>query len=70
MQEPMIQKVLKDHPDAIFKIDASINREAASAYGVMGVPFLAFIEEGKLVSARAGVQSETAIYGFLNGSKG
>lgn len=65
MQEPIIQKIRQRHPDAIFKIDASTNREAASAYGVMGVPFLAFIENGKLVSARAGVQSEEAILGFL-----
>jgi thioredoxin 1 len=65
MQEPLMQKIRKDHPEAIFKIDASTNREAASAYGVMGVPFLAFIEDGKLVSAKAGVQSEETILKFL-----
>jgi thioredoxin 1 len=65
MQEPLIQKIRQHHPDAIFKIDASTNREAASAYGVMGVPFLAFIEDGKLISAKAGVQSEEAIVNFL-----
>jgi thioredoxin 1 len=71
MQEPLFQKIRKDYPDAIFKIDASISRDAASAYGVMGVPFLAFIEDGKLVSARAGVQSEEAILDFLtSGVKG
>ncbi len=69
VQEPIIQKVKRDHPDAVFKIDASTNREAASAYGVMGVPFLAFIEDGRLVSAKAGVQSEAAILGFLTATR-
>ena len=65
MQEPIIQRVRKRHPDAIFKIDASQNREAASAYGVMGVPFIAFIENGVIVKATAGVQRESSIEGFL-----
>jgi thiol-disulfide isomerase/thioredoxin len=65
MQEPIIEKVKRNFPDAIFKIDATIHREAASAFGVLGVPFLAFIEGGKLVSAKVGVQPETAIRGFL-----
>lgn len=67
-QDPIMRKVQKRYPDAVFKIDASSNREAASAYGVLGVPYLAFIEGGTLVSARAGVQRETAIAGFLSGS--
>ena len=66
MQEPIIEKVKRSYPDAIFKIDASVHREAASAFGVLGVPFLAFIEGGKLVSAKIGVQPETAIHGFLS----
>ena len=69
MQEPIIQRVKEHFPDAIFKIDASTNREAASAYGVMGVPFLACIDQGKIVSARAGVQQEAAILGFLNSTQ-
>ncbi len=66
VQEPIIERLRKSYPDAIFKIDASVHREAASAFGVLGVPFLAFIEEGKLVSAKVGVQPETAIRGFFS----
>ncbi len=65
MQEPIISRVKKQHSTAVFKIDASQNREAASAYGVMGVPFLAFIEGGKLVSAKSGVQQEQTLIAFL-----
>ena len=65
MQDPIVRKVQKRYPDMIFKIDASTDRAAASAYGVMGVPFLAFIDGGKLISAKAGVQREDAILGFL-----
>jgi thiol-disulfide isomerase/thioredoxin len=66
IQEPVMERVRKKHPDAVFKIDAQRNPEAAKAFGVMGVPFLAFIAEGKLVSAKAGVQQESAILGFLS----
>jgi thioredoxin 1 len=66
-QTPIIAKAQKRYPDALVMFDASVQREAARAYGVMGVPFLAFIEEGKLVSAKAGLQREAAISGFLSG---
>jgi thiol-disulfide isomerase/thioredoxin len=66
IQEPVMERVKKKYPDAVFKIDAQRNPEAARAYGVMGVPFLAFISEGKLVSAKAGIQQESSILGFLS----
>jgi thioredoxin 1 len=65
MQEASIERVRQKYPDAIYKIDASKNRDAASAYGVLGVPFLAFIHEGKIVTAKAGVQSESVLTDFL-----
>jgi len=65
MQTPSIERIKKKYPDAIYKIDASKHRDAASAYGVMGVPFLAFIDRGKVVTAKAGVQPETALSNFL-----
>jgi len=65
MQEPIITQVSKKHPGVVFKIDASANREAASAYGVLGVPYIAFIKDSKLVSAKAGVQSADIISKFI-----
>ena len=67
MQEPIIAQINKQHANAVFKIDASKNRDAARAYGVMGVPFIAFIEDGKISRALAGVQSEANIRNFLEG---
>jgi thiol-disulfide isomerase/thioredoxin len=66
-QDPIVRNVQRRYPDAIFKIDASVDRKAASAYGVMGVPYLAFIEEGTVVAAHAGVQPEAGIVRFLSG---
>jgi thioredoxin 1 len=66
-QDPVVSKLQKRYPDAIFKLDATKQREAASAYGVMGVPFMAFIEGGTVVAAQAGVQREATIAGFLSG---
>jgi len=68
MQEPILQSIQKRYPDAVFKIDASHNREAAASYGVMGVPFMAFINNGTIVKAKSGVQSEPVIEGFLTKS--
>lgn len=65
VQDPIIQRIRKRHPDAVFKIDASGNREAAISYGVMGVPFIAFIENCTIVKVTAGVQRESSIEGFL-----
>ncbi len=64
-QDPIIRKVQHRHPDAIFKVNAKTHRDVASAYGVLGVPFLAFIEGGRVISAKAGVQQESAIMEFL-----
>ena len=68
MQEPIIQRIRKQYPDAVFKIDASHDRGAAASYGVTGVPFVAFINNGTIVKAKAGVQSEPVIEGFLKES--
>ncbi len=68
VQEPIIAQLKQKYANSIFKIDASKNREAARAYGVMGVPFIAFIENGKIVNAMAGVQSEANIENFLAGN--
>ncbi len=65
VQGPIIERVKKCHSNAVFKIDASRNREAAIAYGVMGVPFIAFIENCTIVKATVGVESESAIRKFL-----
>ena len=66
-QDPIVRKVQKRYPDAVFKINASTNQQAASAYGVTGVPCFAFIEEGKIVATRSGVQKEARIVAFLSG---
>jgi thioredoxin-like negative regulator of GroEL len=66
MQEPIFDRLKKRFDDAIFKIDATKNPEAASAFGVLAVPFIVFIDENKLVSAKAGVQPESALSQFLS----
>jgi len=66
-QDPIVRNVQKRYPGAVYKIDASTNQQAASAYGVMGVPYFAFIEGGKIVTARAGAQKEATIVEFLSG---
>ena len=60
-----MQAVRKRHPKAVFAIDASRDRAAAAAYGVMGVLFIVFIAGGKIERAAAGVQREAVIEDFL-----
>jgi thiol-disulfide isomerase/thioredoxin len=66
-QDPIIRKIRKRYPDTVFRIDASTNQQAASAYGVVDVPHFAFIEGGKLVMTQAGAQREATIVAFLFG---
>ncbi len=66
IQGPIIQRIRKRYPDVVFTIDAAHEREAAASYGVMGVPFIAFIDNGIIVKAKAGVQSEAVIEEFLS----
>jgi thiol-disulfide isomerase/thioredoxin len=66
-QDPIVRKVRKRYPEAVFRIDASTNQQAASAYGVMGVPHFVFIEGGKLVTSQAGAQQEASLVEFLSG---
>lgn len=66
MQGPIIDKIKKQHGNAVFKIDASRNREAAVSYGVMGVPYVVFIENAKIANAIPGVQRESVIKEFLS----
>ena len=65
-QDPIVRKIRKRYPDAVFRIDASTNHQAASAYGVVDVPHFAFIEGGKLVMTQAGAQREATIVAFLS----
>jgi thioredoxin 1 len=65
MQEPILQRLQKKHGEAIFKIDATQNYAAASAYGVLGVPFIVFVDKTKVISAHAGLQSEARLAAFL-----
>ncbi len=65
MQEPIIQRAKEQYPGAVYKVDAMENRGTAKDYGVMGVPFCVFIENGSVMKAAVGVQSEAAIVKFF-----
>ena len=65
MQGPIIDKIKQRHENAVFKIDASRDREIAISYRVMGVPFVVFVENCKIVKAAPGFQRESAIEGFF-----
>lgn len=66
MQEPILQRMSSKLGDVLFKIDATRAPDAASAYGVLGVPFFVFIDGGMVVKASAGVQSEGALSSFID----
>lgn len=66
-QDPVIRKLQKRYPGAIYKIDAAADRTAASAYGVKAVPYFALIEGGTFIDSRTGLQKEETIVQFLTG---
>jgi thioredoxin len=60
MLTPIFEKLSDDYSEKILfvKVDASIERDLASGYGVMGVPALKFLCAGRPIGELVGLKSE------------
>ena len=55
---PTIDKFAESHPEiAVGKCDVDENEEVAGKFGVMNLPFIAFIRNGELVNSAVGLQT-------------
>lgn len=68
MMEPILESLSKDLSDIKFyKIDIDQNPDAASSYGVTGVPTMLLFKDGKIIGKQVGTVPKQALKKALSG---
>ncbi len=56
---PVLDQIAQEHPEIkVCKVDVDENQELAAAYGVMSIPSLCVIKEGKITAQSVGARSK------------
>ncbi len=65
---PVFEAVAEENQDAVFaaKVDVDQFGELAASFNVRGVPTLALLHQGKLVSDLVGAHPQSAVESWLN----
>ena len=66
MVVPMVEEIAKERPDIkVGKINVDENPELASRFGIMSIPTLVVMENGKIVNQATGARPKNAILAML-----
>ena len=66
MVVPMVEEIAKERPDIkVGKINVDENPELASQFGIMSIPTLVVMENGKIVGQAMGARPKNAILAML-----
>ena len=66
MVVPMVEEIAKERPDIkVGKINVDEEAELASRFGIMSIPTLVVIENGKIVNQAMGARPKDAILAML-----
>ena len=66
MVVPMVEEIAKERPDIkVAKINVDENPELATRFGIMSIPTLVVMENGKIVSQVMGARPKDAILAML-----
>ena len=66
MVVPIVEEIADERPDIkVGKINVDEEVELASQFGIMSIPTLVVIENGKIVDQAMGARSKEAILGML-----
>ena len=66
MVVPMVEEIAKERPDIkVGKINVDENPEIASQFGIMSIPTLVVMENGKIVEQAVGARPKDAILAML-----
>ena len=66
MLAPILDEVAEDRPDIkVCKIDVDEQPELASRYGIMSIPTLMVVKDGKIVSQSTGARPKAQILNML-----
>ncbi|MBR6740607.1 MAG: thioredoxin [Clostridia bacterium] len=66
MVVPIVEEIAEERPDIkVGKINVDEEAELASQFGIMSIPTLVVIENGKIVNQAMGARPKEAILGML-----
>ena len=66
MVVPMVEQIAKERPDIkVAKINVDENPELATRFGIMSIPSLVVMENGKIVGQAMGARPKNAILAML-----
>ena len=66
MVVPLVEQIAEERPDIkVGKINVDENPELASQFGVMSIPTLVVMKEGKIVNQAVGARPKDAILALL-----
>ena len=66
MVVPMVEEIAKERPDIkVGKINVDENPELATRFGIMSIPTLVVMENGKIVNQAMGARPKNAILAML-----
>ena len=66
MVVPMVEEIAKERPDIkVGKINVDENPELATRFGIMSIPTLVVMENGKIVNQATGARPKNAILAML-----
>ena len=66
MLAPIVEEIAQERPDVkVGKINVDEEVELASRFGIMSIPTLVVIENGKIVNQAMGARPKEAILGML-----
>ena len=63
---PMVEEIAKERPDIkVAKINVDENPELATRFGIMSIPTLVVMENGKIINQAMGARPKNAILAML-----
>ncbi len=63
---PVLDQIAEEHPEIkVCKVDVDENQELAAAYGVMSIPTLFVIKEGKVTAQAVGARSKKQLLDMI-----
>lgn len=68
MVAPIVEEIAAEHPEyAVGKINVDDEPELAQQFGVVSIPLLVVMKDGKVVSQNVGARPKNEILGMLQG---
>ena len=68
MVSPIVDEIAEEHPEfLVAKVNVDENPELAGEFGVMSIPTLVVIKDGKVINQSAGARPKAQILAMLEG---